>query len=74
MILHSVDGPKWTHAILVPDALEKVSDKDASEMARAAMSRAHDQHGENWDWDDLVPELEKSGFEIPHWFNGPEWD
>ena len=70
-ILSSEDGIDWVHAVLYPASWSK---KEATERAVEALTEAQKADPENWDWDDLVPELKAHGFTIADWHRGPNWD
>jgi hypothetical protein len=70
-ILSSEDGIDWVHAVLYPASWSK---KEATERAVEALTEAQKADPENWDWDDLVPELKAHGFTITAWHRGPNWD
>lgn len=73
LILHSSDGPDWTHAVLYPASWSPIhADREAT-AAFVAAQQAADPPDE-WSWDDYEPELTKRGFVITNWHNGPTWD
>lgn len=73
LILHSSDGPDWTHAVLYPASWTPAH---ADREAIAAFAAAQDAaiYPDEWGWDDYEPELKQRGFILTNWHNGPTWD
>ena len=71
LILPSVDGPDWTHAILYPD---RWTTERADELVLEAFTVVQAANPEEWSWEDYAPELVKRGFVLADWHEGPAWD
>jgi hypothetical protein len=71
LILHSVDGASWTHAVLYP---KDWTPEHADTLAEQAFDAAQRANGDDWSWDDYEPELQQRGFVITNWHHGPLWD
>jgi len=71
LILHSQDGPNWTHAVMYPaDWQPSQADDAAVEAFKAAQVANPDE----WSWDDIETELTERGFILTCWHQGPTWD
>jgi len=71
LILHSSDGPEWTHAILYPADWQP---SKADDLAVEAFEAAQLLNPDEWTWDECESELTARGFILPCWHQGPTWD
>ena len=71
LLLPSIDGPEWTHAVLFPLSW---SERTAYRRAEKAIVAGQKQGGADWDWSSLESALRNEGFTIVRWEDGPTWD
>ena len=71
LIISSEDGIDYVKVVLYPQSWPS---EKADQLAFDALTAAQQPCPEDWDWDNLVPELIARGFVIPHWHRGPNWD
>lgn len=77
MLLHSVDGPEYTKALLIGETIADESPEELNELARNAIDKARAEAVDEWNFDDMTPHLQAAGFIVPDTeqvLTGPDWD
>ena len=71
MLLQSSDGEDYILPVIPPAAL---SVDEAIMEVTAIIDNCKAAHPEDWSLEDLTPMLESAGWDVPAFFQGPQWD
>ena len=77
VLLHSVDGPGYTKALLLGESIVDKSSDEINDLISDALENGQTDGGAEWNFDDVSPHLQAAGFIVPEAeqvLTGPNWD